>query len=73
LNGDFFSADLNYDITLVFQPLPRIPLRLLFNDKDDEFPAQCVILFERRAEDFLDTECLAIIGHFLADTIKRAV
>jgi hypothetical protein len=38
---------------------------LLFNDKDDEFPAQCSVLFERRAQKFLDMECLAMVGtHF---------
>ena len=47
--------------------LPRIPLLLLFNDADDEFAAQCAILFERRADRYLDMECLAIIGSLLAD------
>jgi dienelactone hydrolase len=49
-----------------FDALPKIPILLLFNDADDEFPAQCLLLFERRAEKYLDMECLAILGWLLA-------
>jgi hypothetical protein len=51
-----------YDLAMQFDALPALPVLLLFNDKDEEFPAQCSILFERRAEKFLDMECLAMLG-----------
>ncbi|MGD8762104.1 MAG: DUF3786 domain-containing protein [Desulfobacteraceae bacterium] len=38
---------------------------LLFNDKDEEFPAQCSVLFERRTENYLDMECVAMVGMLL--------
>ena len=53
-------------------PLPKVPVLLLFNDADDEFPADCKVLFERRAEHYLDMECLAILGNILADYLKKA-
>jgi hypothetical protein len=43
---------------------------LLFNDKDDEFPAQCSVLFEKRAEKFLDMECLAMVGMHFFEYLK---
>jgi hypothetical protein len=49
-----------------------VPLLLLFNDEDEDFPAQCSLLFQRRAEKFLDMECLAIIGWLLADSLTQA-
>jgi len=45
---------------------------VLFNDADDEFPADCKVLFERSAEHYLDMECLAITGSFLAGNLINA-
>ena len=60
-----------YDLNMLIQALPRIPMLLLFNDADDEFPADCKILFEKRTESYLDMECVAIIGMLLAEFLKR--
>jgi len=43
---------------------------MLFNDTDDEFAAQCAVLFERRAEKYLDMECLAMVGMLLFEYLK---
>ncbi len=70
LGGHDHAAELNYDLHMTFDALPRIPILLLFNDADDEFPAQCLLLFERRAEQYLDMECLAILGWILTDNLR---
>jgi hypothetical protein len=72
LGGHDPHDGLAYDLAENILALPRIPLYLLFNDADDEFPAQCRILFERRAEKFLDMECLAILGWMLSDYLMQA-
>ena len=64
------ALELSYQFTAI-QALPQIPLLLLFNDEDEDFPAQCTLLFQRRAEKFLDMECLAIIGWLLADALAE--
>jgi len=66
------AMQLSYQFTGQIQALPQIPLLLLFNDEDEDFPAQCTLLFQRRAEKFLDMECLAIIGWLLADFLSQA-
>jgi hypothetical protein len=66
------ALELSYQFTGQIQALPQIPLLLLFNDEDEDFPAQCTLLFQRRAEKFLDMECLAIIGWLLADSLAQA-
>ena len=71
LGGTDPGLDLAYDLTFRFRVLPRVPVLLLFNDADDEFPAQCTLLFERRAEQFLDAECLAMVGAYLAGTLTE--
>jgi hypothetical protein len=61
-----------YDLSAVFTILPRIPVLLLFNDADSHFPAQALTLFERRAEYFLDAECLIMGCLALHEQLKRA-
>jgi len=69
--GGYAPADaLSYDLSMQFDALPKIPLLLLFNDKDDEFPAQCSALFEKRTEKFLDMECLAMVGMLFFEYLK---
>ena len=55
-----------YDLSLQFHALPRIPVLLNFNDRDDLFPATASVLYRASAECFLDMECLAITGTLLA-------
>ncbi len=69
LGGYTHSSEWNYDLHMKFDALPRVPMLLLFNDADDEFPAQTLLLFEKRAEHYLDMECLAILGWLLAEKL----
>ncbi len=69
-----YPADLEsaYDLALRFDALPQLPLLLLFNDADDEFPSACSLLFEACAEKYLDPECLAMICGYLVDGLLKA-
>jgi hypothetical protein len=67
------ATTFSYDLCMQFTALPKIPVLMLFNDADEEFPAQCAVLFERRAENYLDMECLAMVGMLLFECLKRAV
>lgn len=69
LGGCFDRAESFYDLAVTFDFLPRIPVYLRFNDKDDEFPAQCSLLFRQSAEKYLDMECLSIGGTYLAGAL----
>ncbi len=71
LGGKNPDLDLSYQLIMKLFPLPKVPVLLLFDDADDEFPAQCKVLFERRAEQYLDPECLTIVGMHLADYLKK--
>ncbi len=70
LCGYNHGDELNYDLHIKFDALPLIPMLLLFNDADDELPAQSLLLFERRAEHYLNMECLAILGWLLAEKLQ---
>jgi hypothetical protein len=69
LPGDEFS----YDLSLQFDALPKVPLLLLFNDRDEEFPAQCSVLFEKRTEKYLDMECLAMVGMLFGEYLSAQI
>ena len=66
------SEDFPYDLSFQFDALPKVPLLLLFNDQDEEFPAQCGVLFEKRTEKFIDMECLAMVGMLFCEYLKKA-
>ncbi len=66
------ALDVNYDLVMQFDALPRVPVILLFNDADEEFSEKCSVLFERQAEKYLDAECLAMLGWQLFVHLKKA-
>jgi len=73
LGGHPPDLDAAYDFSARFYALPKIPVILLFNDADGEFPAKSCLLFERRAEYYLDAECLAMLGRHLFHSLKKAL
>ena len=60
------------DLCRVFSPLPKVPLLLVFNDADEDFPAATSLLFEKRAAFYLDAESMAILGQRLVERILGA-
>jgi hypothetical protein len=73
LDGKPFDTDVACQLAFQFQALPRVPIFLLFNDADDDFPAQCTLLFWKNAAGYLDMECLAMIGGTLAHRLGESV
>jgi hypothetical protein len=70
--GGYPPADtFSYDVSVQFDALPRIPVLLLFNDQDEEFAAQCSILFQKRTEAYLDMECVAMVGMLLYNYLSQ--
>ncbi len=67
------AEEFPYDLSMQFDALSNVPLLLLFNDKDDEFPAQCAVLFEKRVEKLLDMECLAMVGMLFSDYLRNEI
>ncbi len=72
LGGYRPDLDAKYDFMMQCNALPRIPVILLFNDGDSEFPATCSVLFESRVETYLDAECIAMVGGQLFRELKEA-
>lgn len=66
LGGFTPQHQLSYDLVMAFNALPHIPVFLLFNQADEDFSSSCSLLFEARAERFLDPESLAIMAAVLA-------
>lgn len=66
LGGTVVTDTAAYDFSMQLNALPRIPLFLRFNDKDDDFPAQCTVLFKSSTDQYLDMESLGILGALFA-------
>jgi hypothetical protein len=56
------QVDLNADIALAWDALPRVPLLIIFNEKDEEFPASARVLFDVSAPNYLPTEDLSVLA-----------
>jgi hypothetical protein len=70
LRGEDPNMGLAYTLCREFPALPCIRMVLLFNDADEEFPAEARILFPDNAAEYLDMECLAILGWLLKDLLS---
>jgi Domain of unknown function (DUF3786) len=56
-----------------FDALPKIPLKTIFYEADDEFPVDIQIMLDKTALQFLEFECLAfMVGCFVRALIKTA-
>lgn len=71
LGGNPFDMGSSYDFAMEFKALPQIGLLLLFNDRDDEFPATSSVLFQRQAEHYLDPESLIMTGIAFTQRLKK--
>lgn len=71
LGGQPGEAPYSCDLAIRFPVLPKVSLLMVFNDQDEEFPAECSILFEEHADAYLDMECLAMLGMVLATWLKN--
>ena len=69
LGGKEARMDVSYDLAMQLTALPKIPMLLLFNDADDEFPAQCSVLFQKSIEGYLDMESVAILGYIFSNML----
>jgi len=70
VQGGFTTS---YDVSMKLHALPKLPVIINFNARDEEFPAACSILFQRAAQYYLDMECVAITGTYLAGTLLAAI
>jgi len=61
----------SFDLCFRFKALPRIPVKLQFNDADDMFPAACKVLYPESVKYYLDMECLSMTGTLLAGKLLK--
>lgn len=61
--------DLPGDVALAWDVLPRVPLLIIFNEADEEFPASARVLFDASAPCYLPTEDLSVLAEIAADRL----
>jgi len=68
LGGDDMTDEIrSADLALLFRPLPRIPVMLMFwdEDLDDDFDAEAKLLFDESILDHLDIESIMFLSERL--------
>jgi hypothetical protein len=71
VEGKSPDLELSYDFAYQFKMLPRIEILMVFNDRDEYFPDQCFLLFQKKIAHFIDMESVAIAGTIFADYLKE--
>ncbi|MFZ5585873.1 MAG: DUF3786 domain-containing protein [Thermodesulfobacteriota bacterium] len=61
-----------FDAAWAFPALPKAPLAVTVNDADEDFPAEAKLFYDITAPNFLDLECLAVLGLILVLELEAA-
>jgi len=74
LRGEPVKEAGDADLQVVFRPLPKVPVLLLFweADPEEDFPAQVHYLFDGSVADYLDLESLLFLVEQLSDRLMTA-
>ena len=67
--GGKAMGDPGFDMSFVFSALPRVPILLRFNGREENFPAQSSLLFRKSAEIYLGLKSMAVCGTWLAGNL----
>ncbi len=73
IGGLPFEEGASFDVSMQFWALPRIPILLRFNDRENPFPAQCSLLFRQSAISFLDLKAMGVAGTFLTGKLIQYI
>lgn len=61
------------DAAYSFQPLPRVPMLVVYWQGDEDFDASCQVLFDASARHYLPTDAYAILGSTLTRMLKKNI
>jgi hypothetical protein len=57
-------------VSLILELLPKIPVQLIFYDRDAEFPARTRLLRDLNATEFLEFEFIAVLVTVFVEELK---
>ena len=69
LKGGVAPSGAGGDFSFFVYPLPKIALRYIFYEADDEFPASVTCLFSNNANQFMPVDGLADVGEYTSRKI----
>ena len=73
LGGRAVDMPGNHDAAFTFRFFPHYPALLLFYDAvlDEDFPAQCKLLLDKTAPNYLDIESIVVLGEEFAERLTE--
>ena len=64
-------VELPGDEAFAWDVLPRVPLLIIFNEEDEEFPASARVLFDASASCYLPTEDLSVLAEVAVERLLK--
>ncbi len=71
LGASLYRSESHPDIAAALHPFPKVPLLVIFWDKDEEFDASFQFLFDQSAASFLDMEALAVLLEYTCQRLRN--
>jgi len=69
LGASLYRSEAKPDVAAALHPFPKVPLLVIFWDKDEEFDASFQFLFDESAASFLDMEALAVLLEYTSQKL----
>jgi hypothetical protein len=73
LNGEDDQDLAGGDLSIIVRPLPKIKLRYIFYQADEDFPASATCLYSNNAPSFLPIDALADTGEYTSRKIMELI
>ena len=73
LGGRVLDSAPGFDLCVELAALTRVPVRIRFNERDEDLPAQCTLLFCKSAETYLTLKSMAVAGTWLAGKLAAPI
>lgn len=69
IGGQTAGRDESGGLAWVFFPFPKLPLKLVYHEADEEFEAEFRLLYDSRCTDFMEFEAVAFVGGLLVEEL----
>jgi len=70
LGGRNLGRDPSGGLAWLFHPFPKVPMKLICHEADEEFPAGCRLLFDKSATAFMAFEALGFLAALLQSELE---
>lgn len=66
------AGDEGVEYEWMFYAFAQLPISLIYYERDEEFPTDVQVLFDKKALDFIGLKCLGFLPDYFVSTLLQA-